>query len=70
MGVVSGGPAKFETTPIPIEPVTPKPWVYLHLYRTLDKWYNEQQCTMRCSGNAMTTAAVAVADESSYVFTL
>jgi len=38
MGAVSGGLAKFETAPIPTEPVTPKPQVYPHPCRTLILW--------------------------------
>ena len=35
MGAVSGGLAKFDTAPVPVEPVTPKPRVYPHPCRTL-----------------------------------
>jgi len=52
-GVVSGRSAKFNTTPVSTEPVTPKLWVYLHLCRTLivlcGLWGVLFSCGVMCS---------------------
>ena len=42
MGAVSSRSAKFNTAPVPAEPVTPKLRVYLHPCRTLDVWVSAQ----------------------------
>ena len=50
MGAVSGGSAKFNTAPIPAEPVTPKLWVYLYLCRTLTVTNGLVTCSQVVSG--------------------
>jgi len=60
MGAVSSRSAKFNTTPIPTEPMTQKLWVYLHLCRTLrmvcmTRAVTYGACATRCTTTAQAT---------------